>query len=409
MIERTEFDRQVRDGLASLYDYAALETHPLASIFPKPPDQPESQADYLRSLLLGAIERLRPPGRERSAEYVEWRPFLILHGRYVKGTSLQELQARLSLSARQLRREHGRALRAVAALLWDQACLERGEAAGEEEERAGPGQQGNSFQAFDFAPQPLDLAQVVRGVASVLQRRVRNEDAELHLVLSEELPYVQADRVILRQILFSLINHALHVRTDGDIVISAEAHADQVDVWIQFQADDPSSTVAEDEETPLETARYWIQRLGAALQALPSGEQASSARFILSLPRADQAVVLVVDDQEPAIRMFQRYLSRSNVQVVGVRDPERVLPLARELQPQAITLDVMMPTVDGWEILQSLCTDPETQHIPIVVCSVWDEPELASSLGAAEFLKKPVVQRDLLTALARLKLVDTPD
>ena len=96
------------------------------------------------------------------------------------------------------------------------------------------------------------------------------------------------------------------------------------------------------------------------------------------------------------------------VQVIGVHEPDQVLSLARQLQPQAITLDVMMPTIDGWEVLQMLQTDPETQHIPVIVCSVWDEPELASSLGAAGFLKKPITQKDLLSALARLKLLDMP-
>jgi len=126
------------------------------------------------------------------------------------------------------------------------------------------------------------------------------------------------------------------------------------------------------------------------------------------LRRAEQSIMLSVDDQKPAINMFRRYLSRSNVQVVGVQEPEQVLPLTRQLQPQVITLDVMMPTMDGWEILQTLRADPETCHIPIIVCSVWDEPELASSLGAADFLKKPITQKDLLDALARLKLLDMP-
>jgi CheY-like chemotaxis protein len=102
--------------------------------------------------------------------------------------------------------------------------------------------------------------------------------------------------------------------------------------------------------------------------------------------------------------MFRRYLERTNLKVVGVKEPEEVLPLARQLQPQVITLDVMMPTIDGWEILQALQTDPETQHIPVIVCSVWDEPELAYSLGAVDFLRKPISQKDLLDALARLDL-----
>ena len=116
-------------------------------------------------------------------------------------------------------------------------------------------------------------------------------------------------------------------------------------------------------------------------------------------------MILVVDDQAPTLRMYQRYLSRYPFEVVGVSDPTQVLTLARQLRPQLITLDVMMPHVDGWELLQALQADVFTSQIPVVVCSAWEEPELARSLGAAYFLKKPITQRDLLAVLERLGLL----
>ena len=407
MIERTEFERLVRDGLSNLYDYAALEMHPLASVFPVSPDQQTSRAEHLRHVLLHAIERLQPPDRECSIGSVEWRPYLILHGRYIEVLSLQTLQTRLSLSERQLRREHSRALRAVAAWLWDQAFLEEGALQGE---RVHLGRWNSNFRAFEIAREPLDVAEVVRGVARTLHRRVQSEGVELYLVLPEELPPVLTDRIVLRQILLSLLSHALDVRDDGHIAIHTKVQASQVTLGIQFQIDDPSALAGDEEETSLDAARYWAQRLDVTLEeSHVPGTQAGSAWLALSLPRADQSVVLVVDDQEPAIRMFRRYLSRSNVRVIGIQEPDRVLPLARQWQPQAITLDVMMPTMDGWEILQALQADPETRHIPVIICSVWDEPELAFSLGAAGFLKKPITQKDLLRTLARLKSLDMLD
>ena len=102
--------------------------------------------------------------------------------------------------------------------------------------------------------------------------------------------------------------------------------------------------------------------------------------------------------------MFQRFLSHLNYQIIGITDPEETIHLARQLKPTLITLDVMMPKLDGWELLQGLQTDPETKQIPILVCSAWEEPELAKSLGAAGFIKKPIRQRDLLSALNRLDL-----
>jgi len=410
-MERTKFDRLVREALADLYDYAALETHPLASVFCKSPDRQESRAECLRRLLLEAIERLRPPGREPSMGSVEWRPYLILHGRYVEGLNLQELQTRFSLSARQLRREHSRALQAIATLLWDQAFPGQIVLEVEEDEGASLRRWGSNFEAFEITSEPLDLAQVAHEVAGVFRCRVQSEEVELNLTLPEELPHVQADRVILRQILFTLLRYALHRRTVGDITIGAEIRADQVALWIGFQTDEQSPLAVQEKKVSLDAARYWIKRLGATLrqEVGSSVEGAVSARLVLSLPRSEQSLILVVDDQEPAIRMFRRYLSHSNVRVVGAREAEQVLPLARQLQPRVITLDVMMPTMDGWEILQTLQADPETRHIPVIICSVWDEPELASSLGAAYFLKKPITQKDLLGALAQLGLLDIPD
>ena len=106
--------------------------------------------------------------------------------------------------------------------------------------------------------------------------------------------------------------------------------------------------------------------------------------FTVSQPRT----VLVVDDQVAAQRMFQRYLSRTNLEVIGVTDPTQGLDMARKIQPALLILDVMMPHIDGWEVLQNLQLDPETKHIPIIVCSAWGEPELARSLGAVAFLEK---------------------
>jgi CheY-like chemotaxis protein len=407
MTDRTEFERLVKDALTNIHNYAVLETHPLVSLFSPPPDQQTSRGEHLRHLLLQAIDRLQPPERMPSTISIEWRPYLILKGRYVEGLTLDELKSRLSLSGRQLRREHGRALRAVVTLLWDQAFPESIDS----EEEGGTGLEGewdSDFSAFEITQESLDLTEVVREIASIFQQRMQSENVELRLELPEELPSVLADRIILRQIILSLFSYALQVQSGQIITAGAGAKGDQVSFWIQTQVDEEEIFFLEGEEigdTSLESARYWCQRLGATFQEIsPADHEAGLAELVFSLPRIEQGVALVVDDQKTAIRMFRRYLERTNLKVVGVKEPEEVLPLARQLQPQVITLDVMMPTIDGWEILQALQTDPETQHIPVIVCSVWDEPELAYSLGAVDFLRKPISQKDLLDALARLDL-----
>lgn len=406
MTDRAEFNQLVREALANLYDYAALETHPLTDVLPLPRDQQQSRGEYLRHLMMLAIKKLRPLDREPMTDSREWRPYLVLHGRYVEGVSLQELQDRFSLSERQLRREHSRAVLAIATCLWNQLFPDC--AVSDDDEIGTPVWPDDSPSTFEITLESLNFAEVVRGVTETFQLRVQSEGAELHLCLPQELPHVRADRVILRQILLSLLSYALYFQSGKTMTVLAKSETSRVILWIQFEADGaPVEADEDDERSSFVSARFWTQRLGATLQEIrPLDRKSGLVQLTLSLPCAAQPIMLVVDDQVTALRLFQRYLSRYNIQVVGVQEPKRVLPLVCQLQPQVVTLDVMMPVVDGWEILQTLQTNPETQHIPVIVCSVWDEPELASLLGAAAFLKKPVTQQALLDALAQLNLVD---
>jgi CheY-like chemotaxis protein len=121
-------------------------------------------------------------------------------------------------------------------------------------------------------------------------------------------------------------------------------------------------------------------------------------------PAHSQKILLVVEDNEAVIRAFRRYLAGYDYQVVGTTTGAEAIRLAREVNPITITLDVMMPTQDGWEILQDLKSDSETRHIPVIICSVLEDPELARSLGASVYLRKPVTQFDLLNALDSLSI-----
>ncbi len=87
---------------------------------------------------------------------------------------------------------------------------------------------------------------------------------------------------------------------------------------------------------------------------------------------------------------------------VGAEDAEQGLALATELQPKAILLDVMMPNRDGWSLLGRLREHPRTEDIPVVVCTILSQRELALALGAAGFIRKPVIRADLLQLLDRL-------
>jgi CheY-like chemotaxis protein len=116
---------------------------------------------------------------------------------------------------------------------------------------------------------------------------------------------------------------------------------------------------------------------------------------------AERRTVLAVDDDPGVISLYRRFLESEGYQVVGVTNSEEVLDKASELQPLAITLDVLMPTKDGWQVLRELKANPQTQHIPIIMCSIVSNEGLGFSLGAADYLVKPIMEEELLAALAR--------
>lgn len=397
-MDRTVFNGLFKDLMAHIHDFAALETHPLAEALTVPSNYRASRGHFIQQIVWDEIEQFRPNKLEPSIEAIEWRPYLILNQRYVEGMSSQELADYLAISKRQMRRDHSRALQALAGRLWDQVF--RQELAPSEPGELDEAREGS--QTFEIHPELLALSEVLQGVIRILKRHLDSEGVQLELDLNNGT--VLTDRVILRQILISLFNYALHIQSDQQIFISTETIDEMAVVEFRISADQYWSSWDEEQEDWLSSVRLWSRRLNADFQELyPPREQSGRVRLIFKLPIANQPTVLVVDDQQPTLRMYRRYLSRSNYKVVGLDDPKQVIPLAQKIHPDLILLDVMMPQVDGWEILQALQLDEELYQTPVIVCSAWESADLAKSLGAAEFLKKPITQEQLLAAIQALQ------
>jgi CheY-like chemotaxis protein len=109
--------------------------------------------------------------------------------------------------------------------------------------------------------------------------------------------------------------------------------------------------------------------------------------------------VLVIDDDPTVRQLMERYLTRDGFAVVTAENGIRGLALAKELHPAAITLDVMMPEIDGWTVLAAVKGDPALAEIPIVLVTIVDERQRGYTLGATEYLVKPVDRERLLETL----------
>lgn len=412
IMDQNTFNALLKDLIPHLYDLTVLETHPLTVAISPSDAQHGSRGKYMQHLILDAIKKLQPSNRSLNPSATEWRAYLILHRRYVEGIAPPTIATQLALSERQMRRDQSRALQALSGLLWNQLFASETRPSIQTAIQSPPTENPNYNESspldFNLHLESLNLPQTFEGVINTLRNRLKAEAVELKVdIPSAESMTILADRIILRQILLSLFNYALHLQADHLIQTALEQlETSSYAICIVFQANEYWDTWDADERQDLlETARSWGQRMNIGLQtSYPPSGQPGAVQIKLILPASSNGLILVIDDQQPAQRMYQRYLSRTCLKVIGIDDPTQAIQMARHLQPSLILLDVMMPHVDGWELLQALRQDPQTSSIPVIICSAWEASELARSLGAAEFLKKPVTQRDLLNTLQALGL-----
>lgn len=137
---------------------------------------------------------------------------------------------------------------------------------------------------------------------------------------------------------------------------------------------------------------------------LESEEIAFSEKEIKPEDIKSRKVILAIDDNRETIEIIRKFLG-ADYHVVGFFSGEGAVDKAKKIKPIAITLDIMMPGKNGWQVLQELKNTPETQDIPVIVLSVVDERKLGFSLGAAEYIVKPVEKQVLLRKVKNLEKI----
>ncbi len=390
----------VRNALAHLYDHAFLQNHPLAAMLDRENNLDQvSRAQRVRRLLLDCIELLRPP---TDAPADTARAYAILNNHYLDGLAMPTVAEKLGLSQRQAYRELEKGIKAITNLLWERVGREVAPTAPPSDNRRQIAQQEVERLRPAARVESVDLADLVGKIAVLLQPLSEQTGIRIELAAPEKWAPVIADRTMLRQALLNLLTYALRVVRTNVVIAAARTNAG-------WQIDLRESTTAlarapvkfddiEQTEIGLTVARSLIEASGGQLEIAPAGMK-GHARIVL--PRARQATVLAIDDNADIVALFQRYLAGHAVSVVSAKSAEDALRLAVELQPQVITLDIMIPNQDGWEILQKLKTAPGTKHIPVIICSVLHEPQLAQAMGASGYVTKPVSQEKLLETLRR--------
>lgn len=392
-----DFIEQVKLALDHLYDFAYLQRLPLAQqIAAARPKSSQPASHQLRRELITAVETLSPDTRS-GQDTPDARIYHLLHLRYIEGITVQEAANRLGLSTRQAHRSLRRGEESVAALLWSHLPPTPSPA-------VPPSAQALSSVQSEMAHwethlQPTDIRPLLHEAYTAVQPLVQAAGMAFVWDLPETPVIVPVDTAVARQIFVSVFSRILKAARKNSLHIRLVARETQTTLTIAYTPPDKEAPEIVDDVLGQLIGRLgWVARQEIGVD----GRRA----LVFNLSNSG-ALILVVDDNEGLVELLDRYLTGHACRVVTATSGAAGLQLAQELIPDALILDVMMPGKSGWDILQTLRSQPATATIPIIVCSVFNDPDLAYALGASRFLPKPISRDRILETLHELGVVQT--
>ncbi len=288
-------------------------------------------------------------------------------------------------------------------------------------------------------------------VVSMTQPLAKKNTNRLKLVCAENSGLIATDEIKLRQILFNLLSNAAKFTENGEIQLEVKREGLADTDWVIFRVQDTgigmdpeqlegifSEFVQADRSTTrrfggtglgLAISRRYCEMLGGSLKVESSAGVGSTftARIPAQTPEPvtdvmatenprsalnaeGKPIILIIEDEPEEAKLLERQLHTlpTPCQVVIAIGGVAGLRLARELQPALITLDVLMPDINGWNVLEKLRQLPETRDIPVVMCTVVDDKKRGYALGATDYLVKPIQRDRLFKALEKYPCTDPP-
>jgi CheY-like chemotaxis protein len=394
------FEQQVRECLAHYYDYAFLHSHPLVHALAPDVSGDARRVQRFREVIEQAVESLKP-APESDISSKPTRIYNILFYRYVNQEQVQHLLHRLNVSDRQYYRDHNKAIQALSRALLEftkdtQFEMESPISIQSEIQRIRDQTQLVQIDAQTFLQKTLDA----------LQGLTERYHSAIDLEIDGQFLLLTSDVTVLRQTIIWILSQLIIQSapySQFKLLLRVE-EAIQEECQFIFRREASPSSPSPDQSSPFSLEqRDTLHDLVQALEGRVEEDDALNGDYqlCLTVPLRKRSV-LIIDDNPDAIALFRRYLHGHPYEILTADDPDRALQLARDLLPDLIVLDVILPQQDGWDILQSLKGHPSTRHIPVLVCSVLDSPELAHVLGADGFLRKPPSEAHFLDALVRL-------
>jgi signal transduction histidine kinase/CheY-like chemotaxis protein len=294
--------------------------------------------------------------------------------------------------------------------------------------------------------EPFALAPLIANVVKTIEPLAAKNGNQVAVHCDAGIGTMHADQMRLRQTLLNLLSNANKFTDHGTITIDARQKQEDGRDWITISVTDTGIGMTAEQMGKLfqefsqadasTTRKFGGTGLGLAIskrfcQMMGGDITVESApgrgsTFTIRLPRvaqsdealvieargetraqparsiqeqAEEPLILVVDDDATVRELVQRHLERAGFAVVAARGGQEGLRLVRELRPAAVTLDIMMPDLDGWTVLAAIKGDPALASTPVVLMSIVDHKNRGYALGAADYLVKPVDRSKLLETL----------
>ncbi|MBU0934958.1 MAG: GAF domain-containing protein [Spirochaetes bacterium] len=295
----------------------------------------------------------------------------------------------------------------------------------------------------------LAIDELIQGVMSTSSTLVSGKNIVLRTNIESGLPLVRGDRTRLRQVLLNLISNAAKFTQEGSITVQVEKESGFIRIHVidtgigmreediprafnEFvQLDGGSDRIQGGTGLGLPISKRFIEMQGGSFTVHTQPGKGSDFSFTIPLiPELPAALlsettepvktdaggliqqldptgnplplkVLVIDDDEAASASIAAQLHKK-WEVLQLNDPRKVVETVLQQKPDVLVLDIMMPYLDGWDILKTLKANPATSTLPVIMCSVMHQKSMALSLDAEDFLVKPVRKDDLIQAVSQV-------
>jgi len=284
----------------------------------------------------------------------------------------------------------------------------------------------------------FSLAQTIDNIVESLAPLARNKNIRLDTQLSKTLPMLESDEAKVHQVLENIIANAVKFTEKGGVTVSATERNGHVEITIKDsgigisskdlktifeefrQSDGTTTRKYEGTGLGLAIAYKAVQLMGGKIEVSSVIDQGST--FIVTLPVNPQGAgpkplptkslpeaanekppsILIVDDDEKTRQLLSDAFQRQGYATLTAASGRQAINYARTHPILAITLDVIMPEMDGWEVLTQLKEDPKTAEIPVIIVSVSDDRSTGFALGAVGYVNKPLDRAQLIEEIGKI-------